>query len=694
MMPLDEVAIAERLDELLEVEFSFRDTTEPSRRIAPLAADAQQFVFDWAARVASTQAELGYQFACLAPAALDRLPREAVEAWAVAALDTYDRVGLVAALAELRDVEGFAQRQRERLYGAAYDEVGGVMLHFLQGLSGRRLKTALAERAYTDSEAVFLPPMVALFDTAEENFRLYKVTAAFLWAQVRFGSFNAPLVRRLLALPEAGRERFLACETLRLEGCLARELPGLHRSAVALLARAGVEPVPPAWRTLAERLGRPGTTAQESLDVLEQVARLPPLPPRPYQGELRLDAVAERLAARLPKEKARFRVALAELVEELRRKGRGDGVERFEQEPGEFDLDMNLTVDGVPLRLPEPLRDLGASITLDLGEIPEEYLTPAGPGEYDLNAFADKALDPDEVWRGTYHEEGAFLYPEWDYQRQHYRKRWCTLREVEMVPADPAFVAHTLVKYGPLVRQIRRGFEALRGEDRVLRRQPEGEEVDLDAVVEAHADATMGLEVDGHLFAHRRKVERNIATLFLVDMSGSTRGWINDAEREALVLLCEALESLGDRYAIAGFSGMTRKRCDLFVVKRFEDRYDARVKGRIAAIAPKDYTRMGPAIRHATTWLHAVAARTKLLVTLSDGKPDDLTDYRGEPGIADTRQALVEARREGVHPFCITIDEHGPEYLPRLYGPAAYTVIDDVRRLPFKVADIYRRLTT
>jgi nitric oxide reductase NorD protein len=129
-------------------------------------------------------------------------------------------------------------------------------------------------------------------------------------------------------------------------------------------------------------------------------------------------------------------------------------------------------------------------------------------------------------------------------------------------------------------------------------------------------------------------------------------------------------------------------------VKRFDEPYGPAVKARIAGIAPQDYTRMGVAIRHISQLLAREDARTRLLVTLSDGKPDDFGDnYRGEYGIEDTRQALVEARRSGIHPFCITIDEEARDYLPRMYGAANYVLVSEARRLPLAVANVYRRLT-
>jgi nitric oxide reductase NorD protein len=111
-------------------------------------------------------------------------------------------------------------------------------------------------------------------------------------------------------------------------------------------------------------------------------------------------------------------------------------------------------------------------------------------------------------------------------------------------------------------------------------------------------------------------------------------------------------------------------------------------------MAPKAYTRMGVAIRHLGKLLNAVPARTKLLITLSDGKPEDYGSYRGRYGIEDTRHALLEVKRSGIHPFCITIDKEAQSYLPHMYGPSNFTVVDEVQKLPWKVADIYRRLTT
>ncbi len=260
-------------------------------------------------------------------------------------------------------------------------------------------------------------------------------------------------------------------------------------------------------------------------------------------------------------------------------------------------------------------------------------------------------------------------------------------------PVYDDFVAQTLNKHRGLIKHLRKTFEAMRDEDRLLKRQSDGDGIDIDALVEALADTRDGSEMSERLFTRMHRSERNIAVIFMVDMSGSTKGWINEAERESLILLCEALESLGDRYAIYGFSGMARKRCEIYRIKEFSESYNDEIRARISGIEAKDYTRMGFAIRHLSRILMEVDARTRILITISDGKPDDYDSYRGDYAIEDTRRALIEARREGIHPYCITIDEQARDYLPHMYGPAAFTVIDQVHLLPLKVSDIYRRLT-
>src|SRR5690606_24434177 len=98
-------------------------------------------------------------------------------------------------------------------------------------------------------------------------------------------------------------------------------------------------------------------------------------------------------------------------------------------------------------------------------------------------------------------------------------------------------------------------FEVLRARRIRLRRQLDGDEIDLDACIEHHADRAAGRRRDGGLYELRRAAEHDLAVLLLIDISGSTDGWVEtnrrviDVEREALLVVSVALEGLGEPFA-------------------------------------------------------------------------------------------------------------------------------------------------
>ena len=688
----------------LDTEFTYFKVEQLAAELATLTRDEQDFILGWIRRIASTHITLAWQFGRRAPALLSRMERRLLEAWAVHTCDVFDRTGLQTALRVMEEVDSFdAAQHRNDAAGALFDDIAPILGNFVCGLSGRRLRIEEGDAAWTDGERIILPPLIAALPDLDDNFQLAKITVALLWAQTRYGTLRADLtgIATKYADPERALARLYALETLRLSARIARELPGLYRQMQRL--RAQLDPgLPPSWQRFEARLAADQATLDDSLALLDAAYEDVDCPQWSDQGCLRPDAIAAARTARLDKEKARLRIKLAELLEE--QTAAQPDPQTAAETPPELNvtprdenglLDFEITLDDAPIAPPDGVKQLLTSVYLDFGEIPPDYLTPAGDGEYDPNLVFDQPEDPDAVWHGTYHEKGAELYPEWDHGRQHYRKNWCVMREKTVTPAHDSFHRDTLAKYAGVVKHLRRKFEALRDENRIEKRQIQGDEIDLDALIEALADAKDGREMSDRLFVRLHRAERNIAVAFLVDMSGSTKGWINEAEREALILLCEALELLGDRYAIYGFSGTTRKRCELFRIKTFDEAYGDEVKARISGIRPQEYTRMGFALRHMSKLLNRVEARTRVLVTLSDGRPDDYFDvYRGQYGIEDTRMALLEATRTGIHPFCITLDRDARDYLPHMYGAARYIILDDVRQLPVKVTDIYRRITT
>jgi len=654
-------------------------------------------------KAAETNSGLGFQFSNRLQKAIDLMEIDTIELWLDQAIDVFDSKGLYGAISVLDELETIAHHAKQKITGISFEEVCNMLEHFVVGLNGRRLKIETDKKTYTDTDCIFLPGIINRYAEKDDNFQLYKCMVVLLWAQNWFGTWRENISEVFLQHenPARAQEWFHVLEMIRLDHKIKHELPGIHRQMQRLCELSDHPKVCDIAIEGIETAISYKSNAGDTLQLINQVYHLEPPSLNYYAGCFQADKVELVREIRRIKEKDLFRKAIAHILEEKTQKKASEFSEdekRAVTAVKEPDPDMpdgfsyRLELDGQSIDPPDGVESLISSIIQDMGDIPEDYLVAAGDGNYKV--IQEKNNDEENVWAGTYHEEGAYLHKEWDYRRKRYKKNWCALREVKLTAGNTKFVDDTLNKYTGLVKNLRRTFEILRGEDKTLKKQPYGDDIDIDALVEGWADVASGMEMPENIFTKMHKEERNIAVIFMVDMSGSTKGWINDAERESLVLLSEALETLGDRYAIYGFTGNTRKRCEVYPVKTFEQPYDDKTKGRIANISPQDYTRLGVFIRHFNQMFEEVEAKTKILITLSDGKPEDYDGYRGEYGIEDTRVALLESRQQGVHPFCITIDKEGRDYLKTMYGNASYVVIDDVQQLPLKVADIYRHITS
>ena len=290
--------------------------------------------------------------------------------------------------------------------------------------------------------------------------------------------------------------------------------------------------------------------------------------------------------------------------------------------------------------------------------------------------------------------------PEWDYRKSLLREDHVRLLELTPAAHDPRAAPCPLPEHlRRTARKLHRQFAALTPGRRWLKAQADGSELDVDAVVRAATDRAIGHHPSDQLYLSLEKRERDLACLALADLSLSTDTWISsearviDVIRDALLLFGEALLATGDRFALCGFSSVKRSNVRFHRLKDFDQRFDDRARGRIMAIKPGYYTRLGAAIRHATQVLEKESAARRILLILSDGKPNDLDLYDGRYGIEDTRVAVVEARNRGVVPFCVTIDREGASYLPHLFGPAGFAVIRQPDELPARLPMFYAQLT-
>ncbi len=289
-------------------------------------------------------------------------------------------------------------------------------------------------------------------------------------------------------------------------------------------------------------------------------------------------------------------------------------------------------------------------------------------------------------------------YPEWDHRSQTYIEDGVCVH-VGICPEGPqAWVTQTLQAHHAMLTQVRRRFEMLKAQRVRLRKQLDGDELDLDACVESRADFRAGLPLAQALYQQDRPLRRDMAVLILTDISGSTDSWISrhqrviDVERVALLLVSVALQSMGQRHALMAFSGEGPNRVDVRHIKGFKEPFSDVIGRRIASLEPEHYTRAGAALRHATATLMAEPARHRLLLLISDGKPNDVDAYEGPYGVEDLRQAVTEATLQGIQPFCLTVDAQGPSYLPGVFGRHRYGLLNRPEMLPSVLLDWMRRL--
>ncbi|MDB5949654.1 MAG: hypothetical protein JWR65_1509 [Massilia sp.] len=289
-------------------------------------------------------------------------------------------------------------------------------------------------------------------------------------------------------------------------------------------------------------------------------------------------------------------------------------------------------------------------------------------------------------------------YPEWDWRSKSYREPGATVLLSTAALGTQRWVDQTLAERGAMLREIRRRFELLRAQRTRVRNQLDGAEIDLQAWADSQADFRAGLPLAQRLYQSERHGRRDMAVMLLIDVSGSTDGWIAsnrrviDVEREALLLVCIALDSMGERFCVQAFSGEGPHGVVVRRIKDFGERYDNTVAQRIAGLEPEKYTRAGAAIRHASTELMAEPAVHRLLLLLSDGKPNDVDEYEGRYGVEDMRQAVTEARLQGIAPFCLTIDRQAANYLPLVFGPRHYALLPRPELLPLILLDWLRKL--
>ena len=311
-------------------------------------------------------------------------------------------------------------------------------------------------------------------------------------------------------------------------------------------------------------------------------------------------------------------------------------------------------------------------------------------------------LAPEDVDREAL--SGTSLYPEWDVRTNSYLPAHARVlhSRAEASDATPTFRADP--RANARIRAVRRQFEALRPSLVSIPGYPDGDVLDTERAVRARVELLACGTGTDRVWRQTRPERRDLAVSILLDVSRSTESAIPghghdgrsviDIEREALAALAWGLDACGDSFAIHAFSSLKRQRVFLQEVKSFAEPMSDATEHRIAALMPGHYTRLGAAIRHVSAGLTREARKRRLLLVITDGKPNDLDHYEGRHGIEDSRMAVQEARRAGHSVFGITVDRDGKSWFPRLFGQGAFALISHPEKLTQALPQIYRQLVT
>lgn len=680
--------------------------------------------------VAATCPELAICFLTKFQERQDLLNSAFLGGWIEAVLNIYDKKGLQPArhavlhLEECRDVKCMLGQ------GVQLKDIIRVLQIYIDGLGAKEIKLAEGEVHYTDTFAIYLPPIVSSCPDRASNFLLYKLMATHKWLQISMGTFKLnrdeeyppedPQIRTRLSVvlnrfPDfaLARDLFQLLDTVRIEAWISETLPGLHRDLMdlknSLAAHFGWSPNAYPKSALMESLirtllgqepdpGRGDKWTREASQIWELFGLA-----RRSETKLRLLekilARTYKIASEMPGYYSPVRAGY--YIGELRL----NEVERALGAKIRSETDGEGKTIKVNLKTTDEHKDLhekGSGLECDGSDLSYEVDTNSLFGESKTARDENCHFSPGLTWEthdpsghlSALNESGVFYFDEWDFRRQGYRKNWVHLREFEVQEGDLSFSESVLIRNKWTIKNIKEQFERIRMNSFLRRRQKEGDNIDLDAVVENLCQIKAGSSPSENLYTNITRDERDICTVFLIDLSKSTEGSINIMERSALLILAKTLETLNDRFAIYGFSGQTRKYCELFRIKSFHESFGDKIMGRIAGLRPRHCTRIGPPIRRLTNLLHPMSSKSKLLIALTDGKPYDYDGYHGEYALADTHQAIMEARRKGIVPFCLTIDKTEHSYLTRMYGDGHYMFIDDISKIPQMMPKVYIKLTT
>ena len=289
-------------------------------------------------------------------------------------------------------------------------------------------------------------------------------------------------------------------------------------------------------------------------------------------------------------------------------------------------------------------------------------------------------------------------YPEWDFKKAAYKPDWCFLNESVQEKSDLSWPTEVGGKHRLLIQRLKTQFATMTSEWLRKKRQASGSEFDIDAVVDAQVWLRSGHTPSEKLYVDRRRDLHDVAAVILLDQSYSTDAWLNglrvlDVINESIYCVGEVLEEYIEMFSIAGFASNTRRACQFNVLKAFDEPW-SQVRGRLGAVHPGGYTRIGPALRHAQEQLLNQTASRRIVILLTDGRPCDYDRYEGRHGIHDVKKAIECGLQYGVQTHAFAIEKQAAEYFPQMFVGHHFDILPNPDKLSGALVRLFARLLT